>query len=251
MPIIDRLIASPCCNPEKELDEVLAAYSMLGFRRFEVFTTWAKSAFDIDRDPEFYLDAGRRHGMSFVSFHLPPVTDDLDASLARSIHAARFAKSIGASIVLFKAASRDLYIRAAKPFLDAIQGLDLTPVLQNHYGSPISSLSDFHEVLEGIDDARMKALLEVGHFHSAGVLWREGYELLKGRIALVHIKDQIGRESVPYGKGEIDLSGLFKHLIKEGYAGDYVIEMEVNDRENTLTYLSEAVEYIGEILCRK
>lgn len=241
---MDHLVASPCCNPDLGLDEALAAYAGIGFRKFEVFTSWAKSAFDIEGDPAFYRAKGEEHGLRFVSLHLPPVTDDLEASVARAIRGARFAGAIGAAIVLFKADSRANYVRGAGPFLEGIEGLGTTPVLQNHFGTPITTLDDFREVLEGIADPRMKTLLEVGHFHSAGVSWHEGYDLLGESIALVHVKDQVGRQSVPFGTGEIDLPGLFRHLRAAGYRGDYVVEMEVKDRENTLRYLAEARQYL-------
>ncbi len=239
---MENLAVSPCSNPEMDLDEVLAAYSGLGYRKFEVFTGWVKSAFDYGRDPGFYAEKGGQYGMGFVSLHLPAVGDDLD--VGEAVKAARFAAAVGVGIVLFKATSRANYIRAAGPFLDGIEDLPLTPVLQNHAGAPIGTPADFREVLAGIDDPRMKALLEVGQFHTVGVSWREGYELLGDRIALVHIKDQVGGQSVPFGAGEIDLPGLFRHMRSVGYAGDFVVEMEVQDRESTLQYLAEARDYV-------
>jgi sugar phosphate isomerase/epimerase len=244
--LMKHLVSSPACNPEMTLDEVLAAYSNLGFGKFEVFTGWAKSAFDIDKDPQFYLDKGTQYGMHFTSFHLPPIGDDLEASLSRALQAARFAKALGVEVVLYKATSRPNYVKAARPFLDAIEGLGLTPVVQNHFGTPVTTLDDAKEVHEGIDDARMRALLEVGHFHSAGVHWHAGVDYLGDRIALVHIKDQVGRQSVPYGSGEIDLPALFATMRARGYTGDYVVEMEVADREHTLQYLQEAIIYVEE-----
>lgn len=228
------------------LDEVLDAYAKLGFREFEVFMSWVKSAFDPEGDPEFYLAKARQYGLRFCSMHLPPVDDDVAASVAAAVRVARFAAAIGAEIVLYKATSRANYIAGAKPFLDAIADTGLTAVLQNHFGTPISDLDDFREVIDGIADARMKTLLEVGHFHSAGVLWPDACELLGDSIALVHIKDQVGRQSVPFGAGEIDLAGLFRHLDSVGYAGKFVIEMEVADPENTLEYLASALEYVRD-----
>ena len=242
----DKLVVSPCSNPEMSLDEALDAYSRIGFTRFEVFTTWAKSAFDLDRDPAGYVAHGRHYGMSFASMHLPPVGDDLADSLDAAVRAARFAEAIGAGVVLFKATSRPNYIRAAGRFLDAIERIQVTPVLQNHAGSPISSLDDFREVIEGIGDPRMKSLLEVGHFHAVGVGWRQAADLLGDSIALVHIKDQIGPQSVPFGTGQIDLPALFDHMRSVGYTGHHVVEMEVQDRQNTLRYLSDARRYILE-----
>jgi sugar phosphate isomerase/epimerase len=243
---VGNIAVSPCSNPDLPLEDVLDAYSRLGYGKFEVFTGWVRSAFDFTGDAATYVSEADRRGMSFSSFHLPPVTDDFEGSLARAVRAARFAAAVGAPIVLFKASSLSNCVRAAGPFLDAVEGLDLTPVLQNHAGTPISTLEDFRAAMEGIADDRMKALLEVGHFHSVGVSWRQGWELLGERIALVHVKDQVGSRSVPFGAGEIDLPGLFAHLHSVGYAGDYVVEMEVEDKENTLRYLGEALAYLRE-----
>jgi sugar phosphate isomerase/epimerase len=228
------------------LDEVLAAYAAIGYRRFEVFTGWAGSAFDYHGDPDFYLSKGREHEMSFASMHLPAIGDDLQSGLDEAVTAARFAAAIGAGVCLYKATTRENYIAAAAEFLDATADLPITPVLQNHAGTAISTLDDFREVVDGIADERMKTLLEVGQFHSVGVSWREGYDLLADSIALVHIKDQVGRQSVPFGTGEIDLPGLFAHMHQVGYDGGFVIEMEVEDRENTLSYLADARQYVLE-----
>lgn len=243
---LDRFIISPCSNPDMQLDDVLDAYSSLGFHQFEVFTSWAKSAFDIDVDPAVYLNKGNQYGMTFPSFHLPPVNSDLELTLERAVRATKFAKAVGAHIVLFKADTIENFIKAGKPYLDAIEGLGITPVLQNHYGTAISTLEDFERVISGINDNRMKTLLEVGHFHSAGVSWQQGYDLLGDSIAFVHIKDQIGKQSVPFGTGEIDLAQLFEHMESVGYTGQYVVEMEVEDSENTLKYLADAILYIQQ-----
>ncbi|CAG7629928.1 sugar phosphate isomerase/epimerase family protein [Paenibacillus allorhizosphaerae] len=244
---MNRLVASPCCNPDMELEEVLSHYSSIGFRQFEIFTGWVRSAFETRLAPSRYLDISRRFGVRYYSFHLPAVTGLSNESLQDAVRAAQFAAKLGVKVVLFKAKSQELYIRTAKAFLDATEHLPVTPVLQNHAGSAISTIEDYREVIEGIGDDRMKTLLEVGHFHTAGVSWRQGCELLGDSIALVHIKDQIGGQSVPFGKGEIDLTGLLEHMHHAGYSGAYVIEMEVKDKENTLTYLADAFQYINRI----
>ncbi len=216
----------------------------LGFDQFEGYCTWTSGPFDIEKDPADYLNLGRKYRMQFVSVQLPTINDNFDASLTKAIRAAKFARAIGAEIVVYRVNSRPNYIRAAKPFLDAIEGLGLTPVLQNHCATPIKTLADYREVIEGIADSRMKTLLEVGHFHSAGVHWREGCKLLGESIALVHLKDQVGEQGVPFGTGQIDLPGLFRHMRSAGYRGRYVLEVEVQDKENTLRYLAEGREFI-------
>lgn len=241
---VNNVIVSPCSNPEMELEPALEAYSALGYRKFEAFTSWCKSALDYSQDPRVYQDLAKRFGMRFASMHLPAINDNLEESLQKAIQAAKFASALGICVVLYKANSRENYIRGAKAFLDATAELTTVPVLQNHAGSPITTLDDFKEVIDGIADSRMKTLLEVGHFHSVGVSWKEGYDLLGESIRLVHIKDQAGSQSMPFGEGEIDLPGLFRFLGDAGYQGDFVVEMEVKDTENTLRYLGDALAYL-------
>jgi sugar phosphate isomerase/epimerase len=244
MATMRNLAVSPCSTPWLELDQCLAAYSRLGFRKFEAFTSWCRSAFDIDADPAGYRRRLARFGMRTSSMHLPPVEQDVDATLDRAVRAARFAAACGAGVVLFKAATRPLYIRAAGPFLDAIDGLDITPVLQNHAGTAISTPDDFSEVLAGIGDPRMRTLLEVGQFNSVGVSWKQGCQLLGDSIALVHVKDQVGPKRVPFGEGETDLPGLFAHMRAAGYGGDFVVEIETEPDERRLDVMAAAVEYL-------
>jgi len=247
---LDRFAVSPCSNPELGLDEALAGYAELGFRKFEVFTSWAGSAFDYRADSEHYLARARQYGMEYVSLHLPPVGDDRDETLEASIAAARFAAALGVDVVLFKATSRENYIASAGAFLDATADLGVTPVLQNHAGTPIATLADYREVIDGIAAPRMRSLLEVGQFHSVGVPWPDGAELLGDSVALVHIKDQVGPTPVPFGHGQIDLPGLFGYLESTGYAGDIVVEMEAapGDTAGTLRLLGEARAYLERTL---
>jgi sugar phosphate isomerase/epimerase len=240
------LVASPCSTPGLTLDQALAAYAGIGFRRFEAFTGWVKSALDPAAPAIPYREHAARHGMAYHSMHLPAITPEEAGEPRAAIDAATFAAELGCDVVLFKAVDLATYQRAAGPYLDATADLPVTPVLQNHAGSALATPDDFREVLAGIADPRMKTLLEVGHFHTVGVDWREGLELLGDSVALVHIKDQVGPQSVPFGTGEIDLPGLFERLEADGYEGGYVVEMEVADPENTLGYLEQAYAYCRE-----
>ena len=246
------LVVSPCSNPDMELEEVFAAYAALGYTQFEMFTEWAKSHAEVEDAPAPYLELAKRYGFAYTSMHLPPINEDLEGSLERAVRGARFARDLGAGVVLFKATSRPLYLQAAGRFLDAIAGLGVTPVLQNHCGTPLSSLEDCAEVIAGLHDSRLRTLLEVGHFHKAGVPWAEAYPLLRGSLALVHLKDMVGPRPVPFGTGEVDFPGLFAQLKADGYSGNFVIEMEVphQTRAQTLQLLGEAREYIEALLDR-
>jgi len=242
---LDDIVASPCSLPSLGAKEVLTTLSGLGYCRFEAFTSWVKSAFDFRGDPAACRDLLAAHGMSVHSLHLPQITTDRNRTVADAVQAARFARAIGAEIVLFKAATRDLYVETATALLDAAEELGLTAVVQNHKGTALSTLDDVRVVLDAIADDRMRVLLEVGHFHSVGVHFRDAQAVYGDRTALVHIKDQRGAQSVAFGAGEIDLPGLFDLLNASGYHGKYVVEMEVADPDNTPRYLAEARTYLG------
>jgi len=246
---MERLVASPACLPNMELEEVLRHYARLGFKKMEVFTYWAEAAFDYEEPPDRYLNLSERYDIDFTSLHLPPLGPE-SHSLEEVLRAARFCQEIGAEIAIFKAESKKEYLRSGPKFLDAIEelGIDIQPVVENHSGTPISSLQDYREVLEGIDDLRMGAVLEVGHFHKVGIEWEDGYELLKDRIALVHLKDMQGSISVPYGRGEIDFPKLFDLLEDGGYQGDYVVELEFErgmSEEEALEGLEKSLHYLN------
>ena len=239
---------SPCSNPEMALGQALAAYAQIGFERFEVFTGWVKSAVDPGRPPQEYLALAEKHGFRFSSIHLPTIGEDVEGSVARAARVCRFGAELGCPVAIVKAKSKEAYVAGGRLLLDRIEETPIVPAVTNHAGTAISTLEDYRDVMGGIDDERIKCLLEVGHFHSVGVSWREGYDTLAGRIALVHVKDQVGSQSVPFGKGEIDLPGLSRRLAADGYDGDVVIEMEVEDKENTLEYLADALRYAKELV---
>ncbi len=249
----DHLVVSPCSTPTLPMEDALQRYAALGYRKFEVFTSWAASAVALDQDPAVYRAMGDHHGIVFSSMHLPPVDErDVNATLVRAVEATRFARKLGATRVLFKASSRATYIAAAPRYLDAIDGLGVVPVLQNHHGTPLSTVADFREVLVGIDDPRMQTLLEVGQFVRAGERWEDGFELLSTRstIGLVHFRDMKNGREVPFGEGELDLRHMFGCLKAIGYGGEFVVEMEVEGAnvEQTLRWLGEARVYSERLL---
>jgi|GEM_PF-750696 Sugar phosphate isomerases/epimerases len=245
----DRLVISSCSLPRDSLPAVLRAFAEVGYRRFELFTDWAASCVDpAADDPDALRALGDAcGGMTFAALHLPRVLpgDRFAETLNTAIRAVRFAAAVGAEIVLLKAADIPTYVRAAGPVLDVAAPLGVTVVVQNHAGTALERPEDVRAVLEGAGDARLRPLLEVGHYHSAGVGWRAAVDALGDAIAYVHIKDQVGRQSVAFGAGEIDLPGLFVHLERDrGYRGMYCIEMEVADPENTVRYCRDAREYV-------
>jgi sugar phosphate isomerase/epimerase len=234
-----------------ELEPVLQACSGLGFSQFEGFTEWATSRLDWRGDPATPRRLAESMGLRFSSFHLPTARSDSHAELGALMIAARYAVGLGAQVVLFKAASRELYGAVGLRLLDALeeQGLALTPVLQNYHRGPIDTPDDFREVLRRLNhDRRMKALLEVGQFQRTGIGWRQGWDLMEGRIALIHINDIHDGRSVLYGTGDVDFRGLMRQVKVSGYEGNIVVELELATRETapeqTIKGVRLAVEHL-------
>jgi sugar phosphate isomerase/epimerase len=247
----DRLVSSPVYFPHWPLEKVLSACRRLGFSKFEGFTEWSASKLDWQDDPAIPRQLAESRLLRFVSFHLPTIRHEIDKGLANALTAARFAAGLGASIVLFKAASLEIYARTIPRFLDALDeaNLGLTPVLQNHFGTAISTLDDYEQALLSVaDDPRMKALLEVGHFQRAGVSWERGWDFLGDRVALIHLNEIRAGQSVLFGAGEVDFPGLMRRVKTSGYLGDMVVELELTNRESnpeeTIDGIEQAVEFL-------
>ena len=84
---VDTLVVSPCSTPWLELEDCLAAYAKLGFAKFEAFTSWCKSAFDIDGDPADYRDRLAELGIDVTLDEIVLSTDGLAAYLrSRGVH---------------------------------------------------------------------------------------------------------------------------------------------------------------------
>jgi len=201
----NNLVVSPCSNPEMTLDEALSAYSAIGYTKFEAFTGWAKSSLDIEADPAEYAKKAASYGIRFTSMHLAQITENVDASLAYAIKGARFAAKLGAEVVLFKAKTRGLFAEAGPKFLDAIEGLGITPVLQNHKGTAITTLDDFRDVIEGINDLRMRHTLarrlrSSRRQHRARACKGYGW---RSKRAFRHRRDGYSRPLPPFAKDGI------------------------------------------------
>lgn len=230
---IAQLTGSPVCLPEAPLKEALDYWNDLGIRNFEVFTGFTKAAFDLAADdPETYREAARERLMKLTSMHLPAVREDDPGSLEQAISAVEVARRLGCSVVIVKARTLPAYAAHAGGIVEACVEAGLVPAITNHAGTAITTTADVVSVLETVNHEQLGTVLEVGHIHAAGESWRQLLDATASRIRLVHLKDIANRESVPYGRGEVDFTELFSTLDAQGYTGQYVIEHEMGDRRS-------------------
>ncbi len=87
----------------------------------------------------------------------------------------------------------------------------------------------------------MGITLDSGHFHAAGVDWKQLIRRFPDRILNFHVKDQIADQSTALGAGDVDLKGYIQELDAIGYEGVLAIELEVQDYENLPRYLCRSI----------
>jgi sugar phosphate isomerase/epimerase len=240
----ERIVVSACALRDSPLDHVVETYTRLGYQQMECFSRWTASALDERQPADPLRDRIAQVGMSFYSLHLPPVTEDVPTTLREALAALKFASDLGMRLVVFAAKSLPLYLQVLPVVLTAAEPLRLTVTIEIHANTVIASLADALNLFRQVPDPRLKAVLEVGHLHKAGDHWRDACRALGERIAIVHLKDIKEGRNVGFHQGEIDLDGLVAHLRERSYAGAFVIEILVADRENTELYLRQAHEWL-------
>lgn len=167
-----QLVGSPCCLPKWSYEQLVPTYRDLGFSKFEAFSEWAQARLYWREDPAIAGQKALDAGIAITSFHLPVIdVSDIEAGLDNAIAAARYAQAVGAKVMLFKATTREVFGQIGIRFLDALdrEQITVTPVVQNHRGTAISTLEDYQEVFNRLDnDPRLKQSSKLGIFIVSG-----------------------------------------------------------------------------------
>jgi len=139
-------------------------------------------------------------------------------------------------------------IAGIKALLPLIEGESIRLALEPHYRSQIQYPEDYDAIFEEITSPQVGITIDTGHFHSADVAWKPFIQEYAGRIYNVHIKDHVGTQSVPLGRGEVDLRGYIEELHAIDYEGALAVELEVEDPENLPRYCAEAYAYLDRLV---
>jgi len=104
-----------------------------------------------------------------------------------------------------------------------------TMLLENEPGWWADTSLNTLDILTELKDTGIRLNWDVGNLFNAGEEdYRKGYDLLKGYIANVHMKDvkkaPDGNRYVPLGEGDIDWIGQLNALKQDGYDRDIVVE---------------------------
>jgi len=253
-----KLSCSTCCIPEYTLDDALTLFASAGYKYFETFTTWTGGQLDVQKvDKDEVKRKLARYGPKLSSLNIENFGAEdgtvFQERLERQKHNIRWAIELGCGRINFKGGKRtkedmSALIRGAQELAVYCEDLPVELCLANHHGNRIEGIEDLDQIFSEIDHPKVGVVVDIGHYHSAGVDIPDLIEKHINKIKLVHTKDQIGSKSVPFGQGEIDNPGLLKLLHDLGYDGFLVVEIEVEDKENTPKYIREARTYLQGIL---
>lgn len=252
-----KLSCSTCCIPDYDLGSALELFASAEYEYFETFTTWTGGQLDVhevDKD-----DVKRKlahYGLKLSSLNIENfVAEDeirFQERLERQKRNIQWAIELGCGKVNFKGGKRteeDMLslIRGTQELADYCEELPVELCLGNHHGNRIEEIEDLDRIFSEIHHPRVGILVDIGHYHSSQVDIPVLIEKYAEKIKLVHTKDQIGTQSVPFGTGEIENPGLLRLLRDVGYDGFVVVEIEVEDRENTSRYIKDARVYLQQI----
>ena len=129
-----------------------------------------------------------------------------------------------------------------------IADMPVKVALEPHGGSQFLNEEDYDEIFAHVTTEQIGITIDTGHFHVAGVDWKALIRKYPNRIYNVHVKDHIGHQSVPIGKGEVDMPGLIHELRAINYRGPLAVELEVEDPENLPQYVADAYQYLSGLI---
>jgi sugar phosphate isomerase/epimerase len=246
--VINRIAASATGGDSKKpFEELVPQYAGMGYKKFELYATGRGSSPDYDKGVSYYRQAADELKITYSSFHLPAIDYYAAGSYETALQWMRFASQLDIPVCVFNSAQKDKYAEMIRRMALETEGLLPVLVVQIHEGRSIETLDEVEQVINSANHPKVNVLHEVGSYHAKGVSWQKVIDVFGKKIALVHLKDMVGKQSVPFGSGEIDMPALFKALDAIGYTGDFVVEMDPPDKINTHLYIRQALEYIGRI----
>jgi sugar phosphate isomerase/epimerase len=129
---------------------------------------------------------------------------------------------------------RDEVLDRWNKFLFAAKGSGLTLLHENEksiYGDTAARCLD---LLETLNNSQVKAVFDPANFVQCGVAaYPDAFNLLKGYVVYMHIKDALfaDRSVVPAGEGDGKVNEILIELDKMGYEGFLSIEPHLNSNE--------------------
>lgn len=249
-------------QPDKdEIAETLHHAPRIGFTHWGIAgpLTWTRQAIKQMDIPNLLKQAnavGLTHITELYAFGIP--TDSVEEAenaindLMLNVEAAI---ELNCPLVVFSGGRRtenglEPTIAGLKMLSQLIKGKPIRIGLEPHLNSQFQDAKDFETIFTEIDSPQIGITVDTGHFHAAGVDWKAVIRQYPNKIYNVHLKDTIGPQSVPIGKGEVDLPGLIDELRAINYQAALALELEVVDHQNLPRYVEQAYHYLTDLLSK-
>jgi inosose dehydratase len=236
----------------------LELFGSAGYEYFETFTTWTGGQLDSRKvDRESVKRKLTQYGIKLSSLNIESFVAEDDKAYSERLERQKlniqWAMELGCQKINFKGGKRteeDMrrLIRGIHDLAEYCAELPVELCLGNHHGNRIENIEDLDRIFSEVDYPHVGVLVDIGHYHSSQVDIPALITKYAEKIKLVHTKDQIGRQSVAFGEGEIDNPGLMKLLRDLDYDGFVVVEIEVKDEENIPEYIRKGRVYLQQIL---
>jgi len=104
------------------------------------------------------------------------------------------------------------------------------------------------EIVEAFRDQGVRAVLDIGHAHTANCDLADYTRLLDDLIIELHLHDNngISDDHLPLGEGSIDLLSFFEEVKTTGFAGPTILELKnKQDLESSVEFLRDNVVLNG------
>lgn len=255
-----RIAASSCCWWHHTLEEGIRLAGKAGFRAYEPLM-FPDEIFPLHGNLRRITSAELLRlladsGMTLAALHIAaiPTTppERYRACVEYTKIAVERAAETGCNLVVVGGPDRGS--EPFFPFLKALEEVEPllhnTPVrlaLENHYGNWIQFIQDYEHIFDYIKNPNVGIALDTGHFTASGVDPAEVARRLGDKVFHVHIKDHIGRQSVPLGTGQTNNLGLVRVLKEYGYGGYLSQEIECGRGEQADRAAAEGFVYMTKL----
>ncbi len=108
----------------------------------------------------------------------------------------------------------------------------------------------FADLLARLPHPMLKVNYDSGNSSSLGYKPRDEFMAYGARVGSVHIKDRIrGGSTVPLGTGDADFQALSDSLKKNGYSGDFILQVARGKSGEEVDWAKQNREYVIKYFC--
>ena len=258
-----KISCSSVCYAHLPLEDTLRKISSAGFKNLELVAVRGWIHIDAGEISAEKLDAlCRKNNLTLTALHAGNIDTSSDDTANKGVSYIKsvidLAQKLAVDKIVFTGGIRkggprtgstlSRYIQGLKELVKYIEGKDIHLCIENHYKNEIETIEDMQRVVEEIEHPQVGLTADTGHFTSSQISLDDVIDKLGSKIKHVHIKDHKGTRSVSLGMGDTNNKEFVKNLSQIGYQGELSMELEVEDKENTDTYVKEGYRYMNNLL---